>query len=232
MRSIIGFCYFAAALVAQTLGTAGTVQAQPAITLTGPATVKPGQTGVVLSVNLSNSAGANVAAIQATIGLPAGFTVTSSSIGAAGTAATKTLYCATTAELCVLAAGVSGTALTGAQTTFSDGVLWTITGNVASTASGSLAFTISNQVAASSAAKAVGVTVTAGAALTLPVQSPCDINGDGKVDISDIQAYLNAQVFTVPSTLIDLNGDGVANIIDVQRIATAATPGGSCITGP
>lgn len=217
------FFLFTGLLFAQTLGTVGSARAQ-SLTITGPANVKPGQTGVVLALNLSGSAGANIAAIQASVTVPAGFLITGSAIGAAGTTASKTLTCNPTAPTCVLA-GLNQTAL-------ADGVLFTLTGTVSATASGPLAFGVTNQLGASNAAKAVSVSVAAGPAFSLPVISACDINGDGRVDISDIQAYLLTQIFAAPASLIDLNGDGVANIIDVQRIATAGTPGGACVTGP
>jgi len=218
------FFLFAAVLLAQTFGSHA-AHAQT-ITLTGPQNVKPGQTGVVLSVNLSGSAGANIAALQATLSIPAGFTITSSSIGASGTSAGKTLFCNPTAPTCILA-GLN-------QTVLADGVLFTVTGTVAASASGSLGFSLSNQLGASNAAKAVSVPIATGPALSLPVISPCDINGDGKVDISDVQAYLNSYILTATpaNPIVDLNGDGIANIIDVQRIATAGTPGGACVTGP
>lgn len=213
VKRLVCFLAFGLSLLAQT--------PTPTLTLTGPATIRPGAP-VTLTLTLSGSTGANLASFQATVGLPAGFAVTSSAIGAAGTAAAKTLTCAPTLPGPCVVVGLN-------QTNLADGVVFTLTGIAARP--GALSFPLSASLAASSAATAEGVALASGAAFSLTVLSACDINGDGKVDIADVLAYLNSYVFGAVTPIVDLNGDGLANIIDVQRIATAGL-GGACVTGP
>ena len=202
--------------------------AAQSLTVSGPANVKPGQTGVVLSVNLAGSAGTHLSAVQVTVGLPAGFTVTSSAVGAAATTASKSLTCSSLVPGQCLVWGLN-------QTMLADGVLFTITGNVAASVSNALAFTLTGSIGASLDAKAVAVAVAPGPSLSLPLISPCDINADGAITAADILAYLNSFVYVanpVVSPACDLNGDGACNVVDIQRIATAGSPGGVCLLGP
>ena len=56
--------------------------------------------------------------------------------------------------------------------------------------------------------------------------SPCDVNHDGLINITDVQAAVN-QALGVSACTSDLDGDGKCDIIDVQRVITAAL-GGTC----
>jgi hypothetical protein len=73
--------------------------------------------------------------------------------------------------------------------------------------------------------------LTAGTCSTPPAPSACDLNGDGVVDILDVQIEKNQVLGIVPCTNGDLNGDGYCNVIDLQRIVNAAQ-GQGCRTGP
>jgi hypothetical protein len=58
----------------------------------------------------------------------------------------------------------------------------------------------------------------------------CDLNGDGVVDVLDVQASIN-QVLGLNACTGDLDGNGVCNIVDTQRVINA-TLGTSCRLGP
>jgi hypothetical protein len=60
--------------------------------------------------------------------------------------------------------------------------------------------------------------------------SPCDLNADGIVNISDVQVAIGQALGLSPCGSADLNGDGACNVIDVQRVIAAAT-GQACKTG-
>ncbi len=58
----------------------------------------------------------------------------------------------------------------------------------------------------------------------------CDINGNGTVDILDVQEVANAALTSsVSLTCADINGDGILNIADLQAVINAALdPQGRC----
>ena len=60
--------------------------------------------------------------------------------------------------------------------------------------------------------------------------SPCDVNGDGATNVSDVQAEVN-QALGISACANDINQDGSCNVIDVQRVVNAAL-GGPCVVGP
>ena len=59
--------------------------------------------------------------------------------------------------------------------------------------------------------------------------SPCDVNGDGSTNVSDVQLCVNQSIGAAACTTGDINKDGVCNVIDVQRDVNAAL-GGQCVT--
>jgi hypothetical protein len=66
---------------------------------------------------------------------------------------------------------------------------------------------------------------------TSPATSnPCDATGDGVVDVSDVQAEINA-VLGIGNTSVDLNQNGRADVVDVQRIINTSL-GAACRVGP
>jgi hypothetical protein len=55
----------------------------------------------------------------------------------------------------------------------------------------------------------------------------CDLNGDGKVDVGDVQRAINEALGGAPA-VDDLNGDGVVNVVDVQMVMEGVLTG-SCV---
>ena len=64
-----------------------------------------------------------------------------------------------------------------------------------------------------------------------PPSSPCDMNGDGSVDVLDVQIAINQALGLAPCTNSDLQQNGTCTVIDVQRVINAAL-GGACVVGP
>lgn len=59
----------------------------------------------------------------------------------------------------------------------------------------------------------------------------CDLNGDGAVNVLDVQNAVRQALGTASCANADLNGDGACNNTDVQKIVTASI-GGACIAKP
>ena len=57
----------------------------------------------------------------------------------------------------------------------------------------------------------------------------CDINSDGRNDITDVQIIVNQVLSGNPPSSSDINGDGSVNVADVQRVVNAVL-GLGCIT--
>lgn len=57
----------------------------------------------------------------------------------------------------------------------------------------------------------------------------CDLNGDGKVDSSDVQAAVNMSL-GLSSCSANIYGANVCNVVVVQRVVNASL-GGTCLTG-
>jgi len=75
------------------------------------------------------------------------------------------------------------------------------------------------------------VTIAAGlAAYSAWAQiNPCDLNGDGAVDINDVQLAVNMSIGAAPCSA-NVVGPSVCNVILVQRVVNAAL-GQACVTG-
>ena len=58
----------------------------------------------------------------------------------------------------------------------------------------------------------------------------CDVNGDGRVDVTDVQDEINAVLGGAPC-IADPDGDGRCTVVDVQVVIVAAL-GGACRLGP
>jgi hypothetical protein len=63
----------------------------------------------------------------------------------------------------------------------------------------------------------------------LAQSNPCDLNGDGVVNVTDVQLAVNMAVGSAPCTA-NIVGAGICNIVVVQRVVNAAL-GQSCVTG-
>jgi len=65
---------------------------------------------------------------------------------------------------------------------------------------------------------------------TVATQPSCDQNGDGTVNVLDVQLAVAQVLGTSTCTTVDLDGNGACSVVDLQRIITAAL-GGSCHIG-
>jgi len=64
-----------------------------------------------------------------------------------------------------------------------------------------------------------------------PATPSCDLNGDGQVNITDVQMTINNALNGVFSGVGDLDGDGRSTVIDTQRTVNASL-GSPCRLGP
>ena len=58
----------------------------------------------------------------------------------------------------------------------------------------------------------------------------CDINGDGKIDTSDVQSAIDQALGRAPCTTADLQQTGQCSVVGVQRVINASV-GGACRIG-
>ncbi len=63
-----------------------------------------------------------------------------------------------------------------------------------------------------------------------PPATTCDLNGDGSINLADIQLAVNQAVGVSLCTTADLRQNGQCSVIDVQRVV-AASMGGGCLIG-
>ena len=54
---------------------------------------------------------------------------------------------------------------------------------------------------------------------TVAVNAPCDLNGDARVDVLDLQLLARAIVREETQPAMDLNQDGTVNVIDLQKLS-------------
>lgn len=187
------------------------LHSQPKITLTGPA-VRP---GAPASVTVTLSGGLNsIAALQwSTVALP-GMTVTPGAALASGKSVT-----------CASAGGLFTCVAWGGAAAIPDGVLASIAFPAPALAPSLL---LSNALGVNPAGD-VGILIASGAPFTLPLLSPCDLNGDGKTDLLDARNVID-QIDGVVPAVTDLNGDGKTTVVELQRISNAID-GGACRVG-
>ena len=72
-----------------------------------------------------------------------------------------------------------------------------------------------------------------GQALPGPASPPipvCDLNGDGVVNVIDVQIAINQALGISPCGTADLQQNGQCTVVDVQRVIVAAL-GGACVIG-
>lgn len=173
----------------------------PSLSLAGPP-VAPSGAAVTLTVSLVSGGGP--AGVQWDLsGLPAGATVTSAVAG-------KVANC--TATRCILA----GTGSTPNATAIPDGAIATIQYTQPSTAAASVQ--LANSLGATPAGAAATIAPPAGA-VTVGLQSHCDVNGDGLVNGTDIGLTLQQALASTT---------GSPTILDVIREIIAAN-GGACL---
>lgn len=190
MRSILAFLFLAVSAVAQTLTPTA-----------APTTVSVGKS---VNIALTWAAGStSAAALQWASTLPASSTIVWT-IGAAATAAGKTLACSADGTTCVVY-GLNTTAI-------SNGIVATGALSLAPAIKGASTFTISFGLGADAAGIAIAVT---GGAAGFFVASPFDLNGDGLVNGADLSLAVQQVTGTSPCTTADFNADGKCNVIDL-----------------
>lgn len=210
--------------------TPGLALAQPQLTLSAPTTparVWPtGQPAAAVNVSLTGSAGLNIAALQLTLTLPPGTSVVATP-GAASTAAQKTFTCGppasgTNSVTCV-AAGLNTNA-------YADGDVADLALTFAPNGTVPAAYAVVPSGPLSASLAAAVVATTTGAVVGIPVVNPCDITGDGKVDINDVQAQVVQVIGASACTTGDLVGQGKCDIVSTERVIDAAL-GQGCKVG-
>ena len=200
---------------------AAALAAQPVLSITGPnANVRAGST-VPLTVSLSGSTGTNIAALQFSIANPGG-TITCAA-GSAAVAAGKTATCTSTAtNLILLVYGMNANVI-------ADGPVAQLQLTLPISApGGSEPEALSGLVAATAAGDSASI--TAASPFVLSTVSLCDITADGKVDTQDALAMV-AYIMTGAGSAPDLNGDGKVDMVDLQRLVNASL-GQGCRVGP
>ena len=183
------------------------------ITPSGPSSVTAGNP-VTLSIGMTGSNGQNIAALQFSLTLPAGFTI-GTPVLASGIPAGNVAYEGGTGNTFIVA---------GSTTAMTDGAVLTVPITIASTAATG-ALTIPITAGSVFAATTGGLNVngmTPGTPYSLTVFSPCDLNQDGKVNVVDVQQVVAAILGTGTCTV-----PGGCNIVTVQDVVIAAL-GGSC----
>ena len=148
------------------------------LTLTGPATARPG-TVVAASLALT-SPPASLAALQWSVTLPAGYTATAVA-GAASVTAAKTLYCNPASTTCLTVGINNNVYAAGVAAVYSLAI-------PATAAPGPVSVPLSGLVGASLAGG--NAPLTAGTAYSVLILAPTDLNGDGKTDVQDLQIMI------------------------------------------
>jgi hypothetical protein len=118
--------------------------------------------------------------------------------------------------------------LSGGLTLIPDGPLATITVPMPMAAT---PLTLTGTWAVDATADSPGIAITPGPVFTLTPRSPCDINGDGKVDDKDIRHVQDEIDGVIVPATTDLDGNGKTDVVDLQRVIDAAATNGTCRVG-
>jgi hypothetical protein len=181
---------------------------QGTLTLSGPATARPG-TPVELTLDLAGVSSA--AGVQWTMTAPPNTTVTPQT-GAAAEAASKVLECDDARRTCVVVGLNSNPIAPGQVAKFIMQVGAAATRGIDSiTLDGLILATVN----------ADSIPVTAGAAYSLRILARSDLDGDGYTNWDDVRLMLD-QVFGRAECTGDQNGDGKCDLIDVMMIVKDA----------
>lgn len=197
---IMGLLWLAAPMAAQ----------QATLSLITPATkVRPGQSLTVAVTSTATTA----AALQWTVTIPTGVTATAVP-GPRAVAAGKGIACRADGSLCLVYGVNANTLAAGEAATYTFAF-------APNAAAGTARFSLSQALLASVTGQAIAV--TAGPDLVVQVLSRYDLDGDGKIDLVDVQAAVD-QARGI-ATCQDVNGDGACNLYDVQAIINAIVTG-------
>jgi hypothetical protein len=195
------------------VGASGLLLAQTTLSLSGPATARPGNT---ITVNLSLSPGGSpTSAFQWFLSTPSGYLV-SVTTGDVGTSASKSVLCSADNLYCILY-GMNNTVV-GSGTL----AVYNVSIPVSASA-GPAAFSLSELLGASPSG--TPVTLSPGPVYNVGVLALQDINGDGKVDRADVLLMFQQMVAsrTNPAACLnDQNGDGHCDLFDVVIVILKA----------
>lgn len=173
-------------------------------------TVYPGGS-VTLTVQYTDaSPSASVSGLEWAFGAPNGTTLGTPVLGAAGAAALKTVSCNLFCLVYGLNANVIGT-----------GPVASVPVSIAvNQAPGPVSISLQQVVAGTAQGSAVNVTVAV--PVSVLVLNRADLNGDGKVDMADVQIAVNQATGAAVCGTGDINGDGKCNVMDVLLVIKAA----------
>ena len=166
-----------------------------------------------LTVSVSGAAAANVPAVQWTMAAPAGFTY--------GVPALTS----TDPTGSIAACGPLACLVAGSPTKLADGNIETIPLSVAlGTKLGATSIPLTALFAAD--ANALNVAAVSGAAYSITVvASPCDVTGDGAINVADVQAVISGDIGAAACPITAANGG--CTLTAVQQVVIAAN-GGAC----
>lgn len=219
-------------LCAVGFGQTNPVPTGPIISLTGPATINPGDTPT-FTVSLQNTGGNNVSSLEFGISLPTGAKIVNAvSLISGITGPNKFIVCSTAAAasgpvLCMMF-GFDGTTLSNTPIG-SDGAV----ANLAisfdpATPTGTWNFNMTNLFSGSTTGLSVPLTASA-TTLTAAIgtsATKCDVTGDGIVNSADVIAIASEVVGNSACTFA-----AGCNFMNFVKILAAALPGGSCTIG-
>ena len=209
MRTLDRFLRQSLSILILLLISQGALCAATSLSLTGPATARPGAT-VTLTLAIAGSTGE---AYQWQITPPGSGLTLTTAIAPGVSTANKTLICSTDGTICIL----FSSSAPGATSTIPDGNLATVTLKIpAGTAPGSITLPLSNMIGAAGV-PAQPLPVTSGGVYSLKILDPRDVNGDGVIDLSDVTA-ITTQITTASCTTGDVNGDGKCDVVDVLGV--------------
>lgn len=198
---------------------AAVLVAQPVtLTLTGPATIKAGQTlPLTLSAAYPVGASANASAFQWSLNYPSGVTAVSS----ATSVPTKVKVCTADQATCILAGSGSGTQPMN-MTAVNAGAIASYVLQLPSTP-GPLTISLSGLVAVDGTG--LNVAAVSGTPFVVAVLDPRDLNGDTKVDAADVSIMITEVLAskTNPAACVDdQTGDGKCDLLDVAKLILKA----------
>jgi hypothetical protein len=189
------------------------VLAQTTLTLTGPANAKQGTT-VTLTLNLAGSSGQNMAGLQWTATPASSATIASVTAGAAATTAALTPWCSATNLTCLLIGFSTGNVVT--TNTVADGVVGTLQLAIPPLAApGPIAVPLTSIYGVTTGGLNIP-NFSSGTPYSITVLSPCDVLGNGSVNIADVQAMINGALGIGSCPLSStLGGCSLANVFAV-----------------